>query len=40
MAKGLVADVHPGGAEVGCIINNTVHIIPPEFLQHSKGNNV
>lgn len=29
MAKHLVADVCPGGTEVCCIINNTVHVIPP-----------
>lgn len=40
MAKRLVADVYPGGAEVCCIINNTAPVNPPEFLQHGKGNNV
>lgn len=40
MAKCLVADMCPGGAEACCVINNTAHVIPPEFLQHGKGNNV
>lgn len=40
MAKFLVASVYPRDVEVCCIVNNTVHVIPPEFLQHGKGNNV
>lgn len=40
MAKFLVASVCPRDVEVCCIINNTVHVIPAEFLQHGKGNNV
>lgn len=35
-----MAAVYPGGAEVCCVINNAAHIIPPECLQHGKGNNV